>query len=164
MAFQASTADLLARLEKAVETQIDDGWAVEPPAARAALLVREELAAWTRATYPGSAFDGAALDPGSRRRLALTIHSAPVSHRVEVWGLACGDDREGDVPQGEHVSHSWVVVAHVGGPCRNLEASVSKLANAGLKRLDERRTPRFSLSLWMGVAAPDGCPACSGKA
>ena len=163
MAFQASTAELLGRLEKAVESNLDDGWAAEPPAARAALLVREELAAWTRTTYPGSACQGSALDPGSRRRLALTIHSAPVSHRVEVWGLACGDDAEARVPAGEHVSHSWVVVAHVGGPCKYLEASVAKLEAAGLRRLEERRTPRLTLSLWMGAAAPDGCPACQAK-
>ncbi|HEX7897186.1 MAG TPA: hypothetical protein VF950_05475 [Planctomycetota bacterium] len=163
MAFQASTAELLGRLEKAVESKLEDGWAAEPPAARAALLVREELAAWTRTTYPGSACDGSALDPGSRRRLALTIHSAPVSHRVEVWGLACGDDAESVIPVGEHVAHSWVVLAHVGGPCKNLDARVAKLTAAGLRRLEERLTPRFALSLWMGAAAPDGCPACLAK-
>jgi hypothetical protein len=163
MAFRADPAELLTRVEKTVEAKLDDGWAAEPPAARAALLVREELAAWTQANYPGSACDGAALDPGSRRRLALTIHSAPVSHRVEVWGLACGDEAEARLPAGEHIAHSWVVVAHVGGPCPNLQASLGKLADAGLKRLGERSTPRLTLSLWMGAAAPDGCPACLAK-
>lgn len=163
MAFQASTSELLARVERSVEAKLEDGWAAEPPAARVALLVREELAAWTKSTYPGSAVDGAALDPGSRRRLGLTIHSAPVSHRVEVWGLACGDEAEAEMPAGEHIAHSWVVVAHVGGPCKNLQARLAKLSSAGLKRLEERVTPRFSISLWMGAAAPDGCPACLAK-
>ena len=164
MAFRASPADLLARVEKAVESKLEDGWAAEPPAARAALIVREELAAWTRGNYPGSAVEGMSLDPASRRRLALTIHSAPVSHRVEVWGLACGDDAEAQAPAGEHIAHSWVVLAHVGGPCVNLKARAAQLEAAGLRRLEERSTPRLSLSLWMGAAAPDGCPACLAKA
>jgi hypothetical protein len=153
MAFRASPADLLARVEKTVEAKLDDGWAAEPPAARAALIVREELTAWTRGNYPGSACEGTSLDPGSRRRLALTIHSAPVSHRVEVWGLACGDEAEAQAPAGEHV----------GGPCRHLNARLAQLEAAGLKRLEERSSPRLSLSLWMGAAAPDGCPACLAK-
>lgn len=163
MAFRASPAELLAKIERTVEAKLDDGWAAEPPAARAALMVREELTAWTRGNYPGSACEGTSLDPGSRRRLALTIHSAPVSHRVEVWGLACGDDAEAQAPAGEHIAHSWVVVAHVGGPCRNLNARLAQLEAAGLKRLEERSSPRLSLSLWMGAAAPDGCPACLAK-
>lgn len=164
MAFQGSPGDILQRVERAVEGKLDDGWAAEPPAARAALLVREALAEWTRTSYPGSSCDGAALDPGSRRRLSLTIHSAPASHRVEVWGLACGDADESRVPDAGHIAHSWVVVAHVGEPCKAFEASGTRLQAAGLKRLDERRGPKLALSLWMGAAAPDGCPACLGKA
>lgn len=163
MAFRADTAELLSRIEMAVEAKLDDGWAAEPPAARAALLVREELTAWTRTNYPGSACEGGALDPGSRRRLALTIHSAPVSHRVEIWGLACGDDAEARPPAGEHIAHSWVVLAHVGGPCVNFKARAAQLEAAGLRRLEERSSPRLSLSLYMGAAAPDGCPACLAK-
>ncbi len=160
MAFQASTAKILGHLEQVVSENLEGGWVAEPPAARVALLVREELQRWTRATYPGSACEGSSLDPGSRRRLALAIHSAPVSHRVEIWGLACGDEREAAVPAGEHVAHSWVVLAHLGGACPNLEAHAARLSEAGLKRLDRRETPKLSLSLWMGKAAPDGCPAC----
>jgi hypothetical protein len=163
MAFQASTAKILGRLEQVIGEHLEKGWAAEPAAARAALLVREELQRWTQATYPGSACEGAALDPGSRRRLSLTIHSAPVSHRVEIWGLACGDEGESAVPAGEHVAHSWVVLAHVGKPCPNLAARAAKLEGAGLRRLDLRESPTLSLSLWMGKAAPDGCPACLGK-
>ena len=163
MAFQASTAKILGRIEQVIEESLEQGWVAEPPAARAALLVREELQRWTQTTYPGSACEGAALDPGSRRRLSLTIHSAPVSHRVEIWGLACGDERESTIPAGEHVSHSWVVLAHLGPPCRNLQASAARLEAAGLRRLDARETPKLSLSLWMGKAAPDGCPACLEK-
>jgi hypothetical protein len=163
MAFQASTAKILGRLEQVIDESLEKGWVSEPHAARLALLVREELQRWTQANYPGSSCEGAALDPDSRRRLSLTIHSAPVSHRVEVWGLACGDDRESTVPAGEHVAHSWVVLAHLGAPCPNLRASAAKLEVAGLKRLDQRETPKLSLSLWMGKAAPDGCPACLAK-
>jgi hypothetical protein len=163
MAFAASTSQLLGRLEKTIESGLDDGWVMEPPAARLALLVREELARWTQSTYPGSSCEGAALDPGSRRRLSLTIHSAPVSHRVEVWGMACGDEDEARVPAGEHIAHSWVVVAHAGKPCAHLEARLGRIAQAGLRRVDARESPRLSLSLWMGAAAPDGCPACVSK-
>ncbi len=162
MAFAASTAELLGRLARVIEENLEAGWVAEPPAARAALLAREELARWTQATYPGSTSEGAALDPGSRRRLSLTIHSAPVTHRVEVWGLACGDDREASVPAGEHIAHSWVVLAHLGPPCPNLEASRARIQAAGLRKVDERGTDRLQLSLWMGAAAPDGCPACLG--
>lgn len=163
MAFQASTAQILSRIEEALRSKLDDGWVAEPPAARAALLVREALADWTRSTYPGSSCEGASLEPGSRRRLSLVIHSAPVSHRVEIWGLACGDDQETKVPAGEHIAHSWVVLAHVGERCPRLDASAARLAQAGLKRVDERAAPGLSLSVWMGAAAPDGCPACLGK-
>jgi hypothetical protein len=157
------TSALLERLEKVVVENLDDGWAMEPPAARAALLVREELARWTQSTYPGSASEGAALEADSRRALALTIHSAPTTHRVEVWGLACGDERESRVPSSGHAAHSWVVVAHVGAACANLEASAAQLKSSGLRRVDHRETPRLTLSLWMGAAAPDGCPACLEK-
>lgn len=160
MAFAASTSQLLGRLAQVIETHLDDGWVAETTAARIALLVREELARWTQTTYPGSTSEGAALDPDSRRRLSLTIHSAPVTHRVEIWGLACGDEREADVPSGEHIAHSWVVLAHLGSPCPNLEACRAKIQSAGLRKVDERQGPRLSLSLWMGAAAPDGCPAC----
>lgn len=163
MAFRQSTSELLQTLEKIVRADLEDGWAAEPPAARLALLVREELGRWTRATYPGSTLEGAALDPGSRRRLSLTIHSAPVSHRVEVWGLACGDEAEAAVPKGEHVAHSWVVLAHLGAPCRRLEDRAAQLSAAGLKRMESRESTGLSLSLWTGAAAPDGCPACLGK-
>ncbi len=163
MAFSFPTAELLGRLEQAVLGNLDDGWVAEPAAARAALLVREELRRWTQATYPGSASEGEALEPGSRRRLSLVIHSAPVTHRVEVWGLACGDDLEAAPPGGDHIAHSWVVLAHLGGDCPNLAANVAKLEGAGLRRIEERRSDRLRLSLWMGNAAPDGCPACRTK-
>jgi hypothetical protein len=160
MAFTVSTGELLERVQKFVETRLDDGWVAEPPAARLALLVREELGRWTAATYPGSSLELAALEPGSRRRLSITIHSAPVTHRVEIWGLACGDEREAAVPAGEHAAHSWVVLAHLGGACANAEAHARKLSSTGLKRIEARESPSLSLALWMGAAAPDGCPAC----
>jgi len=163
MAFSASTSDLLTRLQQVVTRNLEDGWAAEPRAARLALLVREELKVWTQSAYPGSSCEGAALDPGSRRRLSLTIHSAPVSHRVEVWGLACGDECEPAIPAGEHVAHSWVVLAHWGETCDHLKAHARKLESAGLKPLEMRHSPPLTLSLWMGAAAPDGCPACQGK-
>ncbi len=163
MAFRQSTSELLQTLEEIVRADLEDGWVAEPPAARLALLVREELGRWTQANYPGSTLEGAALDPGSRRRLSLKIHSAPVTHRVEVWGLACGDEAEAAVPRGEHVSHSWVVLAHLGAPCPHLEARSAQLAAAGLKRMESRESAGLSLSLWTGASAPDGCPACLGK-
>lgn len=163
MAFQASTSEILGRLEKAVAENLENGWVAEPRAARLALLIREELGRWTQSHYPGSTSEGDALEADSRRRLSLTIHSAPVSHRVEIWGLACGDDRETAVPDSGHVAHSWVVLAHLGDPCANLDLNASKLSAAGLKKMDERQSDRLSLSLWMGAAAPDGCPACLGK-
>jgi hypothetical protein len=161
MALSASPADILARLEKAVEADLDRNWAAEPPAARAALLAREELERWTRATYPGSSTEGAALDPGSRRRLSLFIHSAPVSHRVEVWGTADGDEAPGVADA--HTRHSWVVLAHVGSGQGALNRSADRLEAAGLKKLAERREGRLAFALWMGNAAPDGCPDCLGK-
>ncbi|HXX94166.1 MAG TPA: hypothetical protein VEN81_11070 [Planctomycetota bacterium] len=160
MAFTASTSGLLERLEKHVAGHLEANWVSEPAAARAALLVREELGRWTRSTYPGATLDNSALDPGSRRRLALRIHSAPVTHRVEIWGMACGDPSESSVPKGEHLGHSWIVLAHVGGPCPHLEARAASLGNLGLKRLESRSTPALTLSIWTGASAPDGCPDC----
>jgi hypothetical protein len=162
MAFSASPAQILERLERVVEADLDRNWAAEPLSARAALLTREELDRWTRDAYPGCSSEGAALDPGSRRRLSLLIHSAPVSHRVEVWGSADGDEAPPAVSG--HTSHSWVVVAHVGQAGRALDAAGSRLEAAGLKRVAERRSGRLAFALWMGSAAPDGCPDCLGKA
>ncbi len=160
MALAASTVEILDRLERAVLENFERGWAEEPPAARMALLVREELERWTRSAYPGSTCEGSGLDRDSRRRLALTIHSAPTTHRVEIRGMACGDPLEGVLPPGGPEAHSWVVLAHWGAPCRNLEAAADLVARAGLRRVDRRETPRLSLSLWMGRAAPEGCPDC----
>lgn len=157
MAFTASTTGLLERVEKFVAAHLDVNWAAEPRAARMALLVREELRRWTQTRYPGSSCEGAALDPDSRRRLRLTIHSAPVSHRVEVWGLLNGEPIQA---VGGHTTHSWVVLVGEGSP---LEKASAELSKAGLKRIEHRDGPAFSLSLWMGAAAPDGCPECSGK-
>src|ERR1041384_3757273 len=163
MAFTASTTDLLERIEKHVLDHLEDGWVAEPRAARLALLVREELGRWTQATYPGSALENSPLDPGSRRNLSLRIHSAPVTHRVEIWGMACGDEIETAVPKGDHIGHSWVVLAHVGPSCERVNARAAGLLRAGLARLGSRETPQLSLSLWSGSAAPDGCPACLAK-
>jgi hypothetical protein len=160
MAFTASTSGLLERVEKHVLELLEKDWAAEPPAARVALLVREELGRWTQSTYPGATLEKSALDAGSRRRLGLKIHSAPVTHRVEVWGMACGDEAEASIPKGEHLTHSWIVIAHVGASCRHLEARAAKLASAGLKKLEARETPGLSLSVWTGASAPDGCPDC----
>lgn len=160
MSFTASTAGLLERLEQHLQHHLEPNWAAEPPAARAALLVREELGRWTRSTYPGSSIQNSAFDAGSRRRLGLTIHSAPVTHRVEVWGMACGDAAEPEIPKGGHVAHSWVVLAHVGPPCPQFKSRAAALQSAGLVRLDARESPSLSLSLWSGSSAPDGCPAC----
>lgn len=160
MSYTASTAGLLERVEKHVLEFLDKNWAAEPAASRAALLVREELGRWTQSTYPGSSIERSAIDAGSRRRLSLRIHSAPVTHRVEVWGMACGDEAEGDLPKGGHIAHSWVVLAHVGEPCPRVKSRAAALESAGLSRLEARETPRLSLSLWSGSAAPDGCPAC----
>jgi hypothetical protein len=160
MAYTSSTAGLLEQVEKHVLEYLDRNWVAEPPAARAALLVREELGRWTQATYPGSSIENSSLDPASRRSLSLRIHSAPVTHRVEVWGMACGDESEKDLPKGGHIAHSWVVLAHVGKPCPRIQERAEALRSAGLARLESRETPRLSLSLWSGSAAPDGCPAC----
>jgi hypothetical protein len=160
MAFTASITGLLERVEKFVAGHLDSNWAAEPKAARLALLVREELRRWTQSSYPGSACEGSALDPDSRRRLSLTIHSAPVSHRVEVWGLAKEDTVKA---VSGHTTHSWVVLAGEVGPGSALEKASAELAKAGLKRVDQRDGPTFSLSLWMGATAPDGCPECLGK-
>jgi hypothetical protein len=160
MAFTASTNGLLERIEKFVAAHLDANWAAEPMPARLALLVREELRRWTLSSYPGSSCDGSALDPGSRRRLCLGIHSAPVSHRVEVWGLSRD---EATTTPSAHTAHSWVVLAGPGAGGSALEAASAQLTEAGLKRVDQRDGPSFSLSLWMGATAPDGCPECLGK-
>ena len=158
MAFNVSPARVLQRLEDFVGSQLETNWAAEPPAARAALLVREALGRWTSEQYPGSTNQGAALDPDSRRRLSLLIHSAPVTHRVEVWGLAEGD--EAARAPSSHTAHSWVVVVRAGGGAPSLEASGSNLAAAGLKKIAERSGARVALTLWQGSGAPDGCPDC----
>ncbi|HYE97373.1 MAG TPA: hypothetical protein VEJ18_00625 [Planctomycetota bacterium] len=162
MAFQASFEDLLAQLEKAVDGHLDAGWAAEPPAARAALLVREALEAWTRSTYPGSSCEGSALDPGSRRRLALRIHSAPVTHHVQVWGSAQGEP-VAPAEVDAHTQHSWVVLAHLGEPDAAFLHRIDRLADSGLRKIGERRGRHVMLNLWMGTAAPDGCPDCGPK-
>jgi len=160
MAFTASTNGLLERLEKFTAAHLDTNWVAEPKPARLALLIREELRHWTQSSYPGASCEGAALDRGSRRRLSLTIHSPPVSHRVEVWGL-----ERTDVPQtlGRHTAHSWVVLAGEDGPGSSIESVAGQLQQAGLRRVDRRDSVGFSLSLWMGAAAPDGCPECLGR-
>jgi hypothetical protein len=159
MAFTASTTGLLERVEKFVSGHLEANWVSEPKPARLALLVREELRRWTLASYPGATCDGAALDPNSRGRLSLTIHSAPVTHRVEVWGLA----KDGAVkPPSVHTSHSWVVIAGESGAGSAFETAAGFLSKAGLKKVDQRDGPVFSLSLWMGGTAPDGCPECLG--
>jgi hypothetical protein len=160
MAFTASTTGLLERVEKFVAAHLDDHWAAEPRPARLALLVREELQRWTLSNYPGAICDGAALDPDSRRRLSLTIHSAPVSHRVEVWGLADGAPPQG---LGRHTAHSWVVLAGDRSPAATVASVGVQLQQAGLREVDRRNGPGFTLSLWTGATAPDGCPECLGK-
>lgn len=161
MAFTASAPGLLERVEKFIEAHLDDRWVAEPKPARLALLVREELRRWTLSTYPGASCDGAALDPDSRRRLSLMIYSAPVSHRVEVWGL---DDVYPPQALGRHTPHSWVVLAGDHEPGSAVYRSVSEqLRVAGLKLMESRNGTGFSLSLWAGAAAPDGCPECLGK-
>ncbi len=155
--------ELLSRLAGFVRGNLEDGWAAEPPAARLALLLREELARWTRATYAGSACECGAVRKGSRRGLTLAIHAPPATHRVEIWGLACGDEGEGDVAFTPHAAHSWVVLAHLGGECPRLESCARKLESAGLRRVDRFEEDRLSLSLWRGSSAPEGCPACLEK-
>ena len=158
MAFTASPAELLQRLEDFVGPQLGTNWAAEPPAARAALLVREALGRWTSEQYPGSTSQGSALDPDSRRRLSLVIHSAPVTHRLEVWGLAEGD--ESPKAPTPHTPHSWVVLVRAGSGAPSLEIPGAMLAAAGLKKVAERSGGRVALSLWQGSGAPDGCPDC----
>ncbi|HZE98532.1 MAG TPA: hypothetical protein VE981_15980 [Planctomycetota bacterium] len=157
MAFTASTPGLLERVEKFVAAHLDSNWVVEPKPARLALLVREELRRWTQSSYPGSACEGAALDPDSRRRLSLTIHSAPVSHRVEVWGLADAWPPQG---LGPHTSHSWVLLAGDLDSGAAFGTVRSQLEAAGLRQVERRDGAGFSLSLWMGSTVPDGCPEC----
>jgi hypothetical protein len=159
MAFTASTNGLLERVENFVAAHLDGNWAAEPRSARLALLVREELRRWTLSNYPSAICDGSALDPDSRKRLSLTIHSAPVSHRVEVWGL---DNVLPPPPLGRHSAHSWVVLAGDPVPTSALPAVEEQLRKAGLRQVDRRDGPAFSLSLWSGVTAPDGCPECLG--
>jgi hypothetical protein len=160
MAFTASTNGLLERLEKFAAAHLDRNWVAEPKPARLALLVREELSRWTQSSYPGASCEGAALDTGSRRRLSLTIHSAPVSHRVEIWGL---EPAEAPRNLGPHTAHSWVVLAGEDGPDAAIESAANLLRKAGLRRVERRDNVGFSLSLWMGSEAPDGCPECLGK-
>ncbi|HVR87096.1 MAG TPA: hypothetical protein VMU54_22415 [Planctomycetota bacterium] len=160
MAFTASTNGLLERLEKFAAAHLDGNWVAEPKPARLALLVREELRRWTQSSYPGASCEGAALDPGSRRRLCLTIHSAPVSHRVEIWGLERTEALRDLSP---HTAHSWVVLAGEDGPGSAINSVADLLLKAGLRRVDRRDNIGFSLSLWMGAGAPDGCPECLGK-
>ncbi len=160
MALASPTGEILERLERAIERELHTRWRAEPPAARLALVIREELERWTREAYPASSCEGTALEKDSRRRLCLTIHSAPVTHRVEIWGLACGDPVEGPPPNIKDAVHSWVVLAHLGGPCPNLRAAAASILAAGLREVDRRVTPRLSLSLWVGGAAPEGCPDC----
>lgn len=160
MAFTASTTGLLERLEKFVTQHLESNWAAEPRAARLALLVREELRHWTQSSYPGATCEGASLDPGSRQRLSLAIHSAPVSHRVEVWGLSKDDSVK---PVGGHTVHSWVILAAESGCGAVLQQAGSELSKAGLTRVDRREGPTFLLGLWVGAAAPDGCPECLEK-
>lgn len=160
MAFTETTKGLLERVEAFVAAHLEANWAAEPKPARLALLVREELRRWTQSSYPGSTCEGAALDPGSRRRLSLLIHSAPVSHRVEIWGLAKDDPVP---PPSGHTAHSWVVLVGDGVPGSAYEKAGEPLAKAGLKRVDQRDGKSFSLSLWMGATAPDGCPECLGR-
>jgi hypothetical protein len=57
-----------------------------------------------------------------------------------------------------------VVLVGEDGPGWALEKASEPLAQAGLKRVDRRDSQGFSLSLWMGSTAPDGCPECLGKA
>jgi len=71
------------------------------------------------------------------------------------------DDTIRDV--GGHKSHSRVDLAGEGGAGSAVERASEALAKAGLKRVDQRDGPTFSLSLWMGAGAPDGCPECLGK-
>jgi hypothetical protein len=159
MAFTASSGKLLEVLEAYVATRLEDNWAAEPPAARAALLAREELRRFAAVTYPGSTSEGSALDPGSRRRLSLVIHSAPASHRVEIWGLGPDDDLAGAAAT-PHTPHSWVLVARAGGAGPAVDAVGDRLSSAGLRKVSERSGPRVALALWQGSGAPDGCPDC----
>jgi hypothetical protein len=160
MAFTASTDGLLEKVEAFVAAHLEANWAAEPGAARLALLVREELRRWTQTRFPGSTCEGSAIDAGSRRRLSLVIHSASVTHRVEVWGLAPEDAVKG---VGPHTAHSWVVLAGAAGPATAFQSASDHLSKAGLKRVEQRDGKGFSLSLWMGGTAPDGCPECAGK-
>ena len=160
MAFTTSTDGLLEKVETFVAAHLEANWAAEPGSARLALLVREELRRWTQTRFPGSTCEGNAIDDGSRRRLNLVIHSVNVTHRVEVWGLAKEDAVKG---VGPHTAHSWVVLAGAAGPGTAFQSASDHLSKAGLKRIEQRDSAAFSLSLWMGSTAPDGCSECAGK-
>lgn len=160
MAFTSSTTGLLERVEQFVTGHLEANWAAEPRPARLALLVREELRRWTQSRYPGAICEGASLDPDSRRRLSLTIHSAPVTHRVEIWGLA---DVQPPQAPGPHTRHSWVLLADDRASDAAFARISGQLQDAGLKQVDRRDGPRFSLTLWMGSTAPDGCAECLGR-
>jgi len=56
-----------------------------------------------------------------------------------------------------------VVLAGESGAGSAFDAAAAQLSKAGLKKVDQRNCPAFSLSLWMGATAPDGCPECLGK-
>jgi len=157
MAFTASTDGLLEKVEKFVAAHLEANWAAEPNSSRLALLVREELRRWTQSRFPGASCEGSTLDSDSRRRLSLVIHSANVTHRVEIWGIGNEDTVKG---AGPHTAHSWVVLAGTGTAFRSASEHLEK---AGLKKVEQRDAPAFSLSLWMGTAAPDGCPECAKK-
>lgn len=163
MVLSISTADILGRLSKVLEKGIDDGWVLEPPASRLALMAREVLERWTETAYPGSSCQAGAVENDSRRGLSLTIHAAPTTHRVEIWGLACGDEREKKVSFTSHAPHSWVILAHQGPGCAAFKKHAEALEAFGLKRVDHREG-KVTLSLWRGSTAPDGCPDCSGGA
>jgi hypothetical protein len=55
------------------------------------------------------------------------------------------------------------VLAHLGASPGALAQGARDLEAAGLKKLAERKAGRLSFILWMGAAAPDGCPDCLGK-
>ncbi len=49
------------------------------------------------------------------------------------------------------------------GPGSAFESVSEELGKAGLRQVERRDSAAFSLSLWMGAGAPDGCPECLGK-
>ena len=159
MAFTASINGLLERVEAFVAAHLDKNWVSEPRARPPRPPGARRTPALDALHYPGAICDGAALDAGSRRRLSLTIHSAPVSHRVEVWGLG----RTGR-PCRPRPTRPFLGRPRGRGQHRSaLEKAAEPLSQAGLKRVDRRDSAGFSLSLWMGATAPDSCPECLGK-